>query len=171
MKKFALISSLFFIFDASATISDFHCVTAMPSTSVIMKGEEDGRKWLNVIHHNGTKLAPIHNGTVTLNDLEYILKRGLLMTKMGENIRVSFEPESCKYHEAGNYSCWKNNNTTIGSLPVNGYGIQTYSSESFLYGVSFREFHFKFYVNAEGQNLDMQMDYDLGSHECTFDQF
>jgi len=166
----ALFSGFFFIQSTSANVADFQCVTAIPTTSIIMK-DTDGKKWLEIIHHNGIQFAPIHSGTITLNDFDFIQRKGQLLAKMGEMIRVSFEPESCKYHEAGNYSCYKNIKTTIGSLAVNGYGIQTYSSESFLYGTSFREFHFKFYVNTSGRNIDMQMNYDLNSRDCSFDQF
>jgi hypothetical protein len=140
----------------------------VPTTSVIVKKAQD-KVSFDLIHHNGTQYAPIHGGLITLNDLNFIKRKGEVMAKMGDSIKLSFKPEKCKVHQEGNYSCFAEGPIEIGNLEVKNFGFQTYQSESFLYGTSFREFNFSFYITTlEGENMKMNMTYDLTSSECFF---
>jgi hypothetical protein len=162
-----ILFTLFGSFGAFAT-TDFQCVTSVPTTSVIAKNLKNQVSF-NIIHHNGTQFAPIHHGLITISDLPMIERRGRLIEMMGESISLKFDTKKCKIHQDLNYSCFSDKEQKIGNLQVKNFGFQTYSSESFLYDTIFKEFHFSFYVRTmDGENLRMNMVYDLNSRDCSF---
>jgi hypothetical protein len=134
--KLTILGLFTFLISSAGAMPDFQCITGVPTTSAVV--QKDGAKvWLEFIHHNGVKFAPIHAGIITANDLPFISEKGQLLAKMGNSIRVPFELLNCKVHEEGNYHCFNNTPLTIGALDVSSYGFFTHQTKSFLLGTTF----------------------------------
>lgn len=172
-KKIKIIFSILIMLTMTSaySVSDFECATEIPTTSTKIKSMQD-KITLNYTHHNGTSLAPIHNGLITANDIQHIVQKGQLIAKMGDNIKLSFDKKNCRVHDQGNYHCFSNKEATIGSLTVTSYGFFTHQTKSILFGTDFTEFNFRLYVRTtEGISLESEMIYDLSSNDCRFDKF
>ena len=169
--KQLLLGATLLVTNSVYSITNLECTTEIPTTTAIVN-QSNNQVWLQFIHHNGAHLAPIHNGIITMNDLPYVARKGELISKMGDIIKLPFDAKNCKVHEEGNYHCFSNTKTMIGSLEVESYGFFTHQTKSFLFGTVFSELNFRLYARTtEGESIESEMVYALSSNDCRFDKF
>ena len=102
----------------------FQCVSSMPTTSFLLKQEKD-KTVLTVIHHNGTKFMPIHEGIVVPNDLKYLQEKSEILTKMGDRIEFTFPVANCRKTTEGVISCFGGSREVRGGWEMEAMRITT----------------------------------------------
>ncbi|MFA6238608.1 MAG: hypothetical protein WC635_14840 [Bacteriovorax sp.] len=88
---------LAFLFSTNLFATDLNlgCVTEIPTTSLIAQ-TKDGVVEFNLIHHNGVKYMPIHNGVITPYDLETLSTRADILADLGDNLVFTMPASACQ---------------------------------------------------------------------------
>jgi len=95
-------------FAHASELKSLNCVTEYPSVSFV--GTSDRSKQvLNIlfINHNGSQFLPIHNGLITINDLEYLKSKASILETISKELRFSFTKEQCTLFQDGTFSCYR----------------------------------------------------------------
>ena len=80
------------------------CMQKFPTTTFLAK-TEGSEVILTVIHHNGTKYMPIHEGIIVPGDLNYMAEKAQMMMKMGDRQEFRFPLNKCKVYKDNVLSC------------------------------------------------------------------
>lgn len=80
------------------------CVTEIP-TSTFEAKENGNNVHIRLIHHNGTKFAPISKAILTPNDLEPLQKRAEMILKLGNKWEFDWDRSGCNADEPMFFQC------------------------------------------------------------------
>jgi hypothetical protein len=151
---------------------NFTCVTEIPTTSAIVETEGNIVR-LTILHHNGTDFAPFHNGAVTLSDIHFLEKKGMMLSRMGEKIELEYDIAKCKEFGDKQFSCYSSGKPQyIGDLLVKSHGFQTFKTKTDLFGLEFKEFYVNLSVTVgqssrTSRNFNSRISYETAS-DCSF---
>lgn len=115
------------IFLSTSHAADFRtrlsCATDHPTTSYAVIETKDHFE-LQVRHHNGVKYMPIHQGLITIADLQTFQKDAELFSLMGVAFSVIFLKNECQV-TGEDWECIKKQSAQLGQLAVKrvGFGI------------------------------------------------
>lgn len=165
-----MISTLFFALAASAASPafQFSCVTSYPTTSFVLK-TEGTEAVLKIIHHNGVKYMPIHEGIITPSDLNYLKQKSEVLTKMGDQTEFRFPLDRCKKYGEGIMSCSGGERKTVGGVEMEALSINTAKIQHQTYDYNFTMYQVTLAVKITDFNpvQDVTMKYDHS--ECRFE--
>jgi hypothetical protein len=111
---------LHIFFVSTSQAADFRtrlsCATDHPTTSYALIETKDHFE-LQILHHNGVQYMPIHQGLITIADLQTFQKDAELFVQMGVAFSVNFLKTECQ--ETGeDWACVKKQPTQLGKLAV-----------------------------------------------------
>lgn len=99
------LSTLFLLSLQAWSLTGLKCITSgLPTTSFVLEEKTDSMQ-LRVIHHNGTKYAPVFAGIITPSDLSLIQKSSDFWTRLGDNLKIHFKKEKCRLEENKFFTC------------------------------------------------------------------
>jgi len=134
--KSIFLTALFALSSVSHAVAEkveFKCVSGFPTTSFFVKTE--GKDVLvRVIHHNGTKYAPIHEGIVVPNDIDLIKSRAELLAKLGEDFTFRFPLEECSANSPGQMVCFAGDTKVFEGQEFTATMLSLYTSTANLSG-------------------------------------
>lgn len=165
----ALILSLLFsplaLAEDEPAAVNFRCVTSSPTTSFIAetKGEEVR---LIVLHHNGVKYMPIHQGIIVPADLPLLAQKAEVMQKLGDRFEMVFEKKGCKTYGKNLFSCGNGRVIASGSPSAERASLVTKTATERLYDVEFEKSSISAGFKVDGTYYSIDNDFYFG--DCKF---
>jgi hypothetical protein len=140
------------------------CVTSEPTTSYVILEDEKGYE-LQALQHNGVGYMPIHDGTITSNDLAYIAKNAEVLKKLGARMKVRFEKSECKVGER-EWICSNRKTATIGEQTVQGVWFKVSPRRIITRLIDYTTYRADFSILKDGTGYSSPMNYDID--DCVF---
>lgn len=166
LSLFALFLSPALLFaDEPGAPVDFRCVTSNPTTSFIARttGEEVR---LTIIHHNGVKYMPIHQGIVVPADFPLLQKKAEVMQKLGDRVEMVFEKKNCKKYGDTLFSCGQGKVIANGQTSAERASLLTKTATEKLYDIEFQKNQISAGFSVDGSYYSI--DNDFYFNDCSF---
>ncbi len=144
---------------------DFRCVTSTPTTSFIAKTTGDEVR-LTVIHHNGVKYMPIHQGIVVPADFPLLQKKAEVMQKLGDRIELVFEKKHCKKYGDKLFGCGLGKVIANGETSAERASLLTKTATERLYDIEFQKSQVSAGFSVDGSYYSI--DNDFYYEDCQF---
>lgn len=155
-----------FIFSVSVSTHAFStrwsCATDHLTTSYAMI-EHDDHFELQAWHHNGMAFMPLHQGLITITDLDTLKIDAKVISPIGERYVLKFEKSECR-QTANDWSCIRAKPTTINALMVNNLGFKAYEQTTTTRTSSFKSYVLRLSVELTGIVYNLPMEYS--AHNC-----
>lgn len=103
------------------------CATDHPTTSYALIESKDSIE-LQILHHNGVQYMPIHQGLITIADLQTFQKDAELFSQMGTGFSVHFLKSECKV-TSEDWSCLKKQPVQLGKLQAKSIHFSIYDKQ------------------------------------------
>lgn len=166
-----LIIIFLFSFNLNAELavkSKIQCLTgAMLTTSYSLLESNSGDFELHAIHHNGVKYAPIHSGTITSSDFNYLKKKSKVIINMGESFIVKFNKNECQF-KPEHTICHTNRSITVGKESLSSFGFSLFKETlNNPYG-EFSNWNFRTYMNSKKNPVVYHQTMDYQPNDCIF---
>jgi hypothetical protein len=108
----------------SAGSINMSCVTSWPTTTHVVRTESDLVN-VTVIHHNGTKYMPIHEGIVVPNDIAIIERKARVLSKLGTRMSFQWPTAHCSRTSAFLFKCSGGGPTEVNGVTLTPFAIFT----------------------------------------------
>lgn len=140
------------------------CVTEIPTTSFVAETKGDVLT-IRLIHHNGVKFMPIHNGLITPYDLGTLSDRADVIADLGEDLNFEIPLDKCEAQDNYLFNCFK----SMPSKKINGHDVSIWSvytsrtvDQSF--AGEFKYIQTSIAIDVDGKSYHLPMKY--GENEC-----
>lgn len=138
------------------------CLT-MPLTTSYMVFPEGDLLVVEIFHHNGTALAPFHEGVVVPRDLPILTERAAILGKLSNYTRVEFPREKCKVLQEKILHCqnYKAPERDINGLKVAFLSFMTSLNTEVSPAGTFKSLGTNLFVSVNGKTYFLPMKYDV----------
>ena len=124
MKKIIILGLL--LLSSVAFGETISCVTgAFPTTSMTLEDHSNGGYVLSVLHHNGVKFAPIHEGIVTTHDIDFLKRKSKIVLGLGESYQLHFLKDECS-RPGERILCHSNRKVKVKDVELLSFGVSFY---------------------------------------------
>lgn len=140
------------------------CATPHLTTSYVLLEHQDTYE-LQVVHHHGTAFMPIHDGLITIRDLDTLSSWATMFKEMGDRFSISVDKSQCTLNRES-WICHHPTSTQIGHLKVEGF-IFKLSQERIITELTDLKVHrvsFTIVVDGSAYSLPMR----FSAEDCRF---
>lgn len=151
----------------SWSLPNLKCITSGFPTTSFLVSDNGPIVEVRVVNHNGLKYAPLYNGLMTLNDIDYLKRTAEFFSKIGDDFTVSFKKEKCKFVENKFYSCSKPEKFEIGSVTADAVYFSTTETVDKIPDFEFTKTNAKISFRKNNEDYNLEMSYYYNGCELT----
>lgn len=146
----------------------FSCVTEFPTTSFISpEFSTDGKLKMTLLNHNGVGYMPVHNGLVTVNDINVMAERAKMLEKVGKQVNIEFELANCKVYTDKSFSCYNGTKFKAGGTEFDAFSVWSAKNDLRFNDIHFEQWTMTLSLIVDGTMYHIPMMYY--GEECRFD--
>lgn len=144
---------------ASAQDFELQCHTA-PLTTSLSIVSKNGEATVNMFHFNGIQYMPIHEGLVTIADIDYLQEQAKVMKQMPTEMVFKTTSDQCEWFSGFKGKCFSRDDQKLGTLNTDGFHLMIMEEETRILDYSpFRSILTRMSLRIDGKQYTIPMEF------------
>ena len=116
-------------------------------------------------HYNGAKYIPIHEGIITVNDIDYLAEKASVIKSLPVEMKFKGESKDCEWTSGFKAQCFSRKAQQLGNQSSDGFHIMVMEKQTTILDYSpFQSVLVRLRMRINGKSYSIPMEYADG--EC-----